>query len=404
MLLQKFYRAPIITALLCAGLHAQSVLSVQCPAGLPVAHSAGPSLSIGGAGTGVQNDFFGMADNVANLGGMNRAVFSAVTSFDFLEISQTKDHTRHFALSPRLFSFAFPINPVGSFGFSVDKRNTLNYRFDSTITFDLNGSSVAESLCVSVVGGLSSWQAGWGRAIGRWALAGISYERIYLSSDDITLYSAAINGIGKPRYDSLRCIFRGNALRGGILLPVGKLTAGMTGEYPFKGNASRILGSNNTDSGGLGTQKFLLKLPPSLSLGVSYAVSPEWMAAVSGGITLWQEYSSQNTLGGNVGNALSFSAGTQYIPAPNLLVPRYWEIMQYRMGFRYSKLPVVTASEFAFNASIGLPLLRGGGLVDLIAEFGKRSDSRLNYSDTFLQLFIGINGGRKWSQSTGIRY
>jgi hypothetical protein len=346
-----------------------------------------------------------MADNVANLGDMNRAVFSAVASFDFLSINQGRKSSLLFALSPRIFSFAFPINPVGSFGFSFDKRNTMNYRFvrDSMRTLS-NGISVAESLGVAVVGGMSSWQAGWGRTVGSVALVGISYERIYLSSDEITQYSATIDNQGQPRPDSISCIFRGNAVRGGILVPLHKLTFGMAGEYVFKGKASRILGSIDTAGGRPGPQEFSLYLPPSLSLGISYAFSPEWMAAASGSITLWQDYYSQEKLGGNVDNALSFAGGAQFIPAPHLLVPRYWEIMQYRAGFRYSQLPIVTASEFAFGLSVGLPLLRGGGLVDLIAEYGKRSDSRLGYSDNFLQLFIGINGGRKWSQNTGIRY
>jgi hypothetical protein len=129
------------------------------------------------------------------------------------------------------------------------------------------------------------------------------------------------------------------------------------------------------------------------------------MAAVSSEITLWERYSSSITLGGKVDKALSFAAGAQYIPAPNLLAPRYWEIMQYRASFRYRELPVVSGSEFAFTLSTGLPLLRGGGLVDLIAEYGRRSDSRFSgYSEQFVNFSIGINGGRKWSQSTGIRY
>jgi hypothetical protein len=384
-------------------LHAQSILSVQYPGGLPLAHATGPSLAIGGAGSGVQNDFFGMADNVANLGCLNRSVFSAVTSFDFISVKQGNAASTFAALSPRLFSFAFPLNPVGAFGFSFDQRTTMRYRFitDTLITTG-SGLSVTDSLGDVVEGGIKSWQAGWGRAIGRWAFVGASYERLYLSSIDITLYSAGLGG-GQPRYDSVSFLFRGNALRAGILVPMAKLTVGMTGEYVFTGHAERTVGS--TDSTMKGTQTFPLSLPPSLSLGASYAFSPSWLAAVSSGITLWKKYHSPYPLGGDVDNALSLAAGLQFIPAPHLLMPRYWEIMQYRLGFRYCELPVVTGSEIAFDVSIGLPLLKGGGLVDCIAEYGRRSDSRFpNNSENFLRLFIGINGGRKWYRSTGTRY
>jgi hypothetical protein len=382
---------------------AQSVLSVQYPTGLPIAHSTGPSLSIGGAGTGVRSDFFGMADNVANLGGMNRAVFSASTSFDFTYLNEGNASSSHLALSPRLFSFAFHIAPAGTFGFSLDQRSTTRLKFVTTdvITLPDNGS-ITDSLGISDRGGLKSWQVGWGRAIGRHAFAGVSYQRIYLSSENTAIYSADLGG-GESRYDSTRLLFRGNAFRGGILVPVDKWSFGMSGEYVLEGDAERTLRSTDSTSNESATFRF--SLPPSLSFGASCALTPSWMAAASTGITLWQSYRSGVRLGGKVDNTWSFSAGAQYIPAPNLLVPRYWEIIQYRLGFRYSELPVATGSEFAFTAGIGLPLLKGGGLIDCIAEYGSRSDSRFgNYSERFLHLYLGINGGRKWSQKTGIRY
>jgi len=383
----------LAAASLCS---AQSVLSTQCPGGLPLTHATGPSLSIGGAGTGVRNDFFGMADNVANLGGMKRAIFCASTSFDFTFINEDDASSALFALSPRLISFAFHINPVGTFGFSLDQRTTTLIKFVKPF----NTSSVTDSIGFSDRGGLKSWQAGWGREIGRWGFAGLSYERMYLSNEDITIYSGDLGG-GEPHNDTTHLLFRGNAVRGGLLVPVNKLTLGISGEYVFKGDAERS--KESPDS----TKSFSISLPPSLSLGASYELSPSWMAALSSGITLWKDYRSGFTLGGAVDNALSFSAGVQYIPSPNLLVPKYWEIMQYRLGFRYSELPVVTGSEFSCTAGVGLPLLKGGGLVDFIAEYGSRSDSRIkfeNFSERFLHLYLGINGGRKWSQTTRIRY
>jgi hypothetical protein len=393
----------LAAASLCS---AQSVLSTQCPGGLPLTHAAGPSLSIGGAGTGVRNDFFGMADNVANLGGMKRAIFSASASFDFTSINEGGASSSLFALSPRLISFAFHINPVGTFGFSLDQRTTTLLKFvkDTVLTL-YTGSSVTDSIGFYDRGGLKSWQAGWGREIGGWGYAGLSYERMYMSSDNITLYSADLGG-GEPRYDSVRFLFRGNAVRGGILVPMKKLTLGLSGEYVFAGDAERT--TTSTAPSSAARETFSVSLPPSLSLGASYDLSPSWMAAASTGITLWKRYrSADTTFDGKVGNALSFSAGVQYIPSPNLLVPKYWEIMQYRLGFHYSELPVVTGSEFSFTAGVGLPLLAGGGLVDFIAEYGSRSDSRIkfeNFSERFLHLYIGINGGRKWSQKSRIRY
>ena len=215
------------------------------------------------------NDFFGMADNVANLGGINRAVFSATTSIDFSSVNQGNSSSSFIALSPRLLSFSFAIAPVGTFGFSFDQRSSMRLKFVATDAITLyDGTSITDSLGIAQRGGLKSWQAGWGRAIGRWAFAGVSYERMYLSSESISLYSAGLGG-GAPRYDSTSYLFRGNAVRGGILVPVQKLTFGMNGEYVFEDEAERTTGS--TDSATRGSRKFSLSLPPSLTFGVSYS-------------------------------------------------------------------------------------------------------------------------------------
>jgi hypothetical protein len=382
---------------------AQSLLSTHYPLGLPTPHATGPSLSMGGAGTGVRSDFFGMADNVANLGGMSRAVFSAAASFDFTSINEGNASSSLIGLSPRLFSFAFHIAPAGTFGFSFDQRSSMRMKFVTTsVTPLFDGRNITDSCCLAIRGGLKSWQAGWGRALGERVFVGMACEWLYLSGENVSLYSSDL-GTTAPRYDSTRTMFRGNAVRCGVLVPTGKWTFGLSGEYAFEGDAERTTAS--TDSTTRDEVKFRLSLPPSLSLGASYAPSPSWTAAVSSEITLWQSYRSGVALGGTVDNALLFAAGVQYIPAPNLLVPRYWEIMQYRLGFRICELPVVSGTEFAFTAGIGLPLLKGGGLIDCTAEYGSRSDSRYGtYAERFLRLYLGINGGRKWSQKTGIRY
>ena len=126
-------------------------------------------------------------------------------------------------------------------------------------------------------------------------------------------------------------------------------------------------------------------------------------------MTFWNQYKSAKPIGTDknpeVHNALSFSAGGQYIPAPNMLMPHYWEIMQYHAGARYCRLPDGHSSEYAMDFGLGLPLLKGGGLIDLIAEYGTRSDTRFSgYSENFWQFSIGVNGGRTWAQNTGVRY
>ena len=253
------------------------------------------------------------------------------------------------------------------------------------------------------------WQAGWGYGLGRFARVGLCYERIYFSSYEINMWrSGIIGGQGASflrLFDTTLVTFRGNGIRIGVLVPYKKFTAGVSGEYIIPGNAQQQtildgpLGSRSEN------ENFSLHLPQSLDVGLSYSLSPGWMVAASSGLTFWQNYYCGFTLGSTPRNTLTFSCGTQFIPAPNLLVPRYWEIMQYRAGFRYAQLPAPGAAEAALTIGTGLPLQQGSGLFDIILEFGRRFDRNYSgYSENYLQLMLGINGGRKWFRNTGMRY
>ncbi len=92
-------------------------------------------------------------------------------------------------------------------------------------------------------------------------------------------------------------------------------------------------------------------LAPVLSLGASYKLSPAWLVAADVDITFWEQFRTDQTLqygkSAELSNAVNVSIGTQYIPAPNLLTPKYYEIIQYRGGFRFTRLPGSEAYETA---------------------------------------------------------
>jgi hypothetical protein len=386
---------------------AQSPLSIQSPIGLPSQHATGPSQAIGGSGTGVASDYFGMADNPGNLGAMTRSSFSTIVSMDLLSIKDNEASTQHAKLSPMLLSFTFPLRQAGTFGISLDRRSDARLKYRSLIPVGRDGDSL--DFGFSRNGGLTSWQAGWGYAIGPWVQLGISYERQYLINDEISMWRNRISAVSNPSdyflYDTTTTAFRGNAIRGGALVPLKKLTLGLTGEYIIPGTAKRQSITQSPDLIDTVVDRFTLRLPPSFGAGLSYAFSPRWLVAASGGVTLWQRYESDVKLGNPLDDAFTFSFGGQFIPAPNLLVPRYWEIMQYRAGFRYAQLPTSVGSEIAFTVSLGLPFQQSSGLFDIIVDAGRRTDAAYNgYSENFLQVKFGLNGGRKWFQNTGIRY
>lgn len=204
--------------------------------------------------------------------------------------------------------------------------------------------------------------------------------------------------------DSTEFVFRTNGIRGGLMIPISQFTMGISGEYIFIDNATekKFLINGDTIKS---SSDFDFKPAPSLSIGGSYAFSPEWLIAADAGITLWKEFYSQLKTVSPLENAVTVSAGAQFIPAPNLLAPKYYEIMQYKAGFRFSQMPVSTASEIAIDLGVGLPLQQNGSIFDINFEYGRRWDSNFkNYSEQIFSIQLGINGGRKWYQSNESNY
>jgi long-subunit fatty acid transport protein len=212
---------------------------------------------------------------------------------------------------------------------------------------------------------------------------------------------------------------------------IGKLTLGLSGKVYTKGNAEfhhqhwgtqRYFDTiyteikKTTDTSIISREKVStskstgeVKLPPSLAFGVSYQYSPEWLLSTDMDITMWKKYHSERSLQAedksDRSSAVNFAVGAQFIPAPNLLTPKYYEIIQYRAGMRISKLPGAQAMESALTLGAGLPFRKGGGIFDLYIEAGRRWDKRYsNYSENFFSIQFGLNGGSKWFQSSDEGY
>ncbi|HON09574.1 MAG TPA: hypothetical protein PLE24_01800 [Chitinispirillaceae bacterium] len=412
MINKKLFSSVVILSL-AACVYSQSVLGLKYPFGLPLQSGSGPSLSLGGAGTGVSDDYFGMVDNPANLGTMNRAVFNAAFSLSLLNIYEDDKRSNHAGFGPRLLSFSFPLGMIGALGFSYNQQTDTDMKFRLARTYPLGDDKIEEDLALVRSGGMYSWQVGVGVSITKWARIGLGYQRVYFNNQT-SLIKKTEGFLSDTLIDSTNTGFTGNGIRAGIQSSVQNLTLGISGQYVFKSDArdkrtirgTRVKeNSPQTDAPITENLTYELKPAPSIAFGASYIITPEWMAAMELEATLWNRFYSEIETVDEVDRAYSFSIGTQYIPAPNLLTPKYHEIMQYRAGFRYSQLPAPTASEFAFTLGIGLPLKEGGGLFDVVLEYGRRRDSRYqNFTEEFAGIYLGINAGRKWYQSAQNSY
>jgi hypothetical protein len=364
---------------------------------------------MGGAATAAPLDHHVLLANPANLGHIDKTAFSSLLSFDGLRIREGGKHTNHLSVMPTQLSFAFPLRPLGVAGFSISKQT------DATTKFQTALSGRQSKVILHQSGGLTAWELGWGRAIGSRLYLGASYQRVYLSIDS-TFIRELTNLTGASERDSTHTVFRGNGFRAGILLPLGDFHVGLSGSHVFEGDISASsatypYGERNEDghsvptSGTASEREGTLALPSQVSVGLAWQGMPQWLIASDVTVTAWRSYWAGGLLPETDRDyATSFSLGAQFIPAPNLLAPKYWETIRYRTGFRAATLPLRNNTEFAFSLGSGLPL-KGGGLLDVSVEVGRRVDDLVDdFSETFVRLGIGFNGGRTWSRSRDANY
>lgn len=381
----------------------QSLLSNKYPFGLQLRSYSGTALSMGGVSVGIPNDHHVMLTNPGNLGTIDKMSFSSLIVIEYLRINENKEYTDHLEASPRQISLAFPLSFLGTIAFSLSKDSDAGFRFRS-----INDHVDIDSTKIHRMGGIGTWQAGWGYAIGKWVNVGIAYERTNLR---IQNYRQTLFKEFKQVEDSTSILFKGNGIRLGIIGTYKDLSIGISGRYIFK-DKLRYDSTFKTTVPNYVTSydsSFTSEIhpPPSLSIGVGYNISPKWLVGSDVSIDFWKEYyiENQDALAQiDDKNTISFSLGTRFIPAPKILAPKYWEIIHYRTGFRYTQLPGNKSNETAFSIGFGLPL-KGNGLFDLAFDIGRRNtDIVKDYNETFIQIGFGINGGRKWHKSSTTTY
>lgn len=404
----KFFKfASSLFFIICTNSFGQSLISSQLPLGINLQPSTGSSLLMGGTGIGINDDFRGMLDNPANLGNINRSVFSAVVSLDFLSIDHSQKSSLLSTGYPRVLSLSIPLSNFGTAGISVDSRTTRKTKWRA-ITTAIPGQidsmlSSEFDLGVDREGGLVSWQLGWGYSYKKLFSFGLSYEHQYFN--DITTKITSISGQIKDEFlDSTKISFTGNGFRVGLQVPFGKSNNGLRYEQVFVTD-EKIFDTNSTRGSRFNT--FSLTLPPSFGLGTSYQFNDSWLTAADLNFTLWNQFeTNMPSYYGNqeLRSEISFSAGVQFIPAPNLLVPKFWESLQYRLGLRATQLSIENAYEAGAVVGFGLPLQKGGGLIDFGFEFARRTTNIENYAENVYRFTLGINGGRKWYENKAIGY
>ena len=398
----------VVVLFLCRVVSAQSILGLHFPMGMPASGAAGPSLSLGGAGVAVENDFLGLTGNPANLGLSGRTTFSTAVSGDVITLEDKNGATKHYDANLRMFSLTIPMGRLGALGCSFEPYSSAASRFalEEAIDVDELLADTAE-LGVLQSGGAMSWQIGWGYSVKKLLRVGIAYS--YFNFNRFLALSRETRGSLNDRsVDSTSVRFSTSGVRAGVQVPLGKVTVGLRGDYYFMNSAStsRVLtGTRDTSDIMKGSRSIDFKPPPALFGGLSWQINPQWLAALDAGVVMWDRFYSEEASVRPLRNAMRACGGVQFIPAPDLLTPKLHEVIQYRVGMRYAQLPAEETTEMAANFGLGLPMQSKGGLFDIIFEYARRSDARSDdYHENLFSLKLGINGGRKWYQSSSESY
>jgi len=393
--------------------HSQSKLGLNYPMGMPQHGGTGSVLALAGTGVAIGNDFFGLSANPANLSVSQRATFSSSISGDIISLRDTVSD-QHYTISLRTLTLSIPVGRVGTFGVTVEPYSSAAVRHRLNEKLNIDGIfDDSKELAVLSEGGAINWQVGWGYNIKKVLRVGIAYKRFSFNQTIAAITQMSLTTQSGGKYekhllDSTRTKFATNGIRGGFQLPIKSLTIGLSGEYYFIDKAKGyhfVYGTRDRDTIENSSRYYYFKPPPSGAVGLSYQFNPQWLVAVDVGMTLWERYYSETAPVEELRNAWNVSGGIRFIPAPNLLTPKLYEIMQYRAGVRYTQLPGVNGTEIAAVIGTGLPMLSNGGMFDIIFEYCRRWDKRyIDYSENIFSLKLGINGGRKWYQSSDENY
>jgi len=307
-------------------------------------------------------------------------------------------------LIPQQISVGIPLGAYGTIGLSYSQRtnHSVSASYDTVFSYDTTTGNFSEGL--SEDGGVSVWQLGYGVSLWKKVQVGASYERAYYAFDKSRVESFSYAGsVEPPSRDSSSTRSAFNGLRLGVVMPIGKMRIGLSGEYFLSASAKTDsavyeFATNLAVPGTAEAQTYTLRLPPSLTLGLAYDFSPQWLAAADISIVFWKQALTGNEAADET-YTRSVSVGGQYIPAPNLLTPRYWEIIRYRAGLRYTQLPSAKAYEMMVSLGVGLPIGRGAGVLDIGIEAGARVSKEFpDLTEDIVRIGIGFNGGRKWSK------
>ncbi len=140
-------------------------------------------------------------------------------------------------------------------------------------------------------------------------------------------------------------------------------------------------------------------LPKNIGIGMVLKKSDKFMIGVDYQWQNWEKYSSFGEKD-SLNNSMQLSSGVQIIPNSRSL-NNYWEKINYRFGFRYSKtyleLRNNQLNEFGISFGLGFPIKRTNSTINIAAEVGQRGTTEHNLiKENYIKFTLGIAIYERW--------
>lgn len=358
--------------------------------------------------------------NPASYSGLNRTVLEAGMYGNFTQLSKNdrSDHTADFAFGH--IAIGVPLAKYGGLAFGLLPYSDMGYSASGTESI----GDIVYRKSVTGEGGINKAFAGYGVSPVKGLSVGVNAGFLFGNLYDITRVTFLSEANAYPTELRETRNIRGASLDYGIQYSKAlnrkyNLTVGYSGSLNNQINANRdrmtIITENRTDDyiapplDTISTHTFgssKLTLPLKHNVGFTLSKGYNWMVGADFKYADWSNFQVRE--GHNkLEKSYGFAVGGQLKPDPTSV--RYWNQVDYRLGFRYNQTPVVfrnqRINDMAVTVGFGFPLPetnfgRTFSQVNISAEFGQQGTLK---SNLVRERYININFGFTINDSWFIR-
>lgn len=141
-----------------------------------------------------------------------------------------------------------------------------------------------------------------------------------------------------------------------------------------------------------------IRLPSSITFGVSYSKGAHWMIGTEFFYQDWSSFKSVNRDDEGLGESWRMSLGGEYTADPNT-VDNYLKRITFRVGLNLERYPYLANNKPVndFGINFGLSLPAGRSSVDMAVKFGKRGNQDENIlEESYFKIFFGLTFNDQW--------